>query len=246
MEAAHDFCRIERRAPRNDESETREQHPEMDPGIVAGADPAAANAQRADHAVEQRHNTEGTDHEHERAVLEYREPGENADVVPSVVAQFGRVQNAEMRRRRCQNGVTPPIPRAQGQQRAEDYAEQDGGGEERTARHGFDDFQVAQPARHLDGTDRPVDDQQIAGDPRNRHEEDEGLQQPGEIAGGNHRLASREGAIPRAFRRLHRQPAAADQRSHQETGADQVQPAPVRACHAVTPRAASQPSTSAR
>src|SRR5439155_4337725 len=129
---------------------------------------------------------------------------------------------------------------------AEQDAEQDRGHEERPARHRFDDLEVAEPAGHLHRADRPKDDQQVTGDPGDCDEEDERLQQPGEIAHGDQRLTARERAVPGPFCRLHCQPAAADQRSHQETGADEVQPAPVGACHAVTPRAVSQPSTSAR
>src|SRR6266481_1014384 len=149
VQAAHDFGGIEHRAPRNDEGETREQHPEVGARVVAGADAAVPNPERADHTIEQRHDAEGADDQNERAVLQSREPGDNADVVPGVVAQSCRVGNAEVRWRRREDEMTPPVPRAQRQERAQDYAEQDRTGEERAARHGFDDFQIAATGRHL-------------------------------------------------------------------------------------------------
>ena len=170
MPAAHDFGRIEHGAPRDDERETREQCSEVNARIVAGAKQAAANAQRADDAVEQRHNAEGTHDQNQRAVLHRGEPRKHADVVAGVVTEFRGIGDAEVRWGCRHDDVTPPVARPQGQQRTEQDAEQDGGGKERAARDGFDDLQVAEPARHLHGADGPIDDQQIAGQPRRRHD----------------------------------------------------------------------------
>ena len=246
MESADDLCRIEGGSPGDDERETREQHAEMCARVVARADPAAVDAQRSDHAVEQRHDAETAEHQDERAVLQHGEPRQHTDVIARVEAQPGGIGDAEVRRRRREHGVPPPTGGAEREHSAEHDAKQHGEGEERPARHRFHDLEIAEPARHLHRADGSVDDEEIDGDPGYGDAQDDELEEAGEITDGDHRLATGERAVPGALGRLHGQPAAADQCSHQGPGADQVQRAPVGSRHTVTPRAASQPSTSAR
>ena len=151
-----------------------------------------------------------------------------------------------MRRRGGEDGLTPPIARAERHQHAQDHAERDRDAEERTAWNRFDNLEIAETAGHLHRADSPVDDQEIGGDPGDRDEQDDGGEHPGERTRGDQGLAAGEGPVPRALRRFDGQPAAADERHYQESGADEVQRAPGLPCHAVTPRAASQFSTSAR
>src|SRR6267142_96175 len=56
VQAADDFRRVQRSAPGNDGGETREQRAEVPAGVVARADAAPANAERADDPVQQRHD----------------------------------------------------------------------------------------------------------------------------------------------------------------------------------------------
>ena len=151
-----------------------------------------------------------------------------------------------MRRRGGEDGLTPPVACAERHQRTEDHAERDRAAEQRAARNGFDDLEVAETAGHVNRADGPVDEQEIPGDPGDRDKQDDGGEQPGERAGGDQRLAACEGPVPCTLRCFDGQPAAAKERHYQKSGADQVQLAPGLPGHAVTPRAASQFSTSAR
>ena len=203
--------------------------------VVARAYAAATNPQRSDHGIEQRHDSRGGDHEDQRAILQRGVPGKQADVVAGVPAQRRRVGNAEMGRCGGHDGVTPPIAGAKGEQRTEHDAQQRGAGEQCASRHRFDDLEVTEATRHLHGADRPVHDEQIAAEPGDGNEEDQSLQQPRQIAGRDDRVAARKAAVPRPLGGFDGQPPPADQRRHQQSGADQVQRAPAVTRHTVTP-----------
>src|ERR1051325_10105340 len=248
VQPRHDFRGIELRAPRDDQREKREQDADVAARIVAGPDTSAADAQRSDHGVQQRDDAQARDGENERAILQRREPWQDAEVITDVVMQR-RFGHAEPHRRAGEHGVTPPVAGAERQQDAQDDAEHDGGGEQRVLRHRFDDLEIAETAGHLHGADRAIDDQQIAGDPGDGDGRREGLQHAGEVACRDECRAARERLIPRPLGGLDCQPPTPNQSGDEERGADDVQPAPARSrghAAAPTPCAVSQRSTSAR
>jgi len=229
--------------PCDDECETGEQPAEVEAGVVAHSEARSTDAQGPNDGIEQHDGAERADYQNQRAILQHGPPRQHADVIAGVLAQ-DRVGDVEVRRRGRQHRVAPPVVRAEGKQRAEDDAEQNGTGEQRAPRYCLHDLEIAQAAGHLHRADVPIHDQQIAGEPGDGDEENAGLDQAGEITHGDDRIAAGERAVPRPFGGFHGKPASTDQRRHQQPGADQVQPAPARPGHGLTPCAANQPSTS--
>ena len=213
--------------------------------VVARADPAAAHPQRADDAVQQRHNGERAECQHQRAILQCRPPGKHAHVVAGVEPQ-PVVDQPEVRRRRRERDVSPPVAGSQREQNAEDETEQESAAEQHLMRDRFHDLEVAQAARHLHRADRAIDDEKVAGRPGHGRDEGEGLQHQREVAGVDQRRPARKCSVPRPIRRLNGQPPAAHQGDHQQDGAGHVESAATGAGHAFMPCSVSQPSTSAR
>ena len=143
VQAGHRLGGIEGSGPGERQSQSGEQHADVQPRVRTRHRTPAAKVQRADAQVEQRHHHGGRARREERVRLGGQGPRELGDVVTEVAVQHG-IRDPEARWPRGERGLEPPVARAEREYQAERRAREQRAAEQHPLRHRLHDLEVAE------------------------------------------------------------------------------------------------------